>query len=90
MSPSEASSMAGSNRAWQDRPALETLRSAVLPPVRALAFWTAIALPLIYVPMLATGVVWEHPLTLLSVFLLNGVALLVGHGHKQPSDDRVA
>jgi len=79
--------MAGSNRTWLRLPALETLRSAVLPPVRALAFWTAIALPLLYVPMLTTDVVWEHPLALLSVFLLNGVALLVGHGHKQPDGD---
>jgi hypothetical protein len=68
------------------RPALETLRTAVVSPVRALAFWAAIALPLLSVPMLTTGVVWEHPLALLSLFLLNGVALLVGHGHKQPDD----
>ena len=88
MSPSEASPLAGLNAARLSHPTLETLRTAVLSPVRAFAFWTAIALPLLYVPMLSTGVVWEHPLALLSLFLLNGVALLVGHGHKQPDDDR--
>lgn len=90
MSPSETSSLAGSDHAWPARPTLETLRDAVLPPVRAAAFWTAIALPLIYIPMLTTGVVWEHPFALLALFLLNGFALLVGHGHRQPADDQLA
>lgn len=86
MSPSEASPLAGLNRMRPSRPTLEMLRTAVLSPVRAFAFWTAIALPLLYVPMLFTGVVWDHPFALLSLFLLNGVALLLGHDHKQPDD----
>lgn len=86
MSPSEASPMAGSNRTRLSRPSIESVRSLLLAPVRALAFWSAIALPLVYVPMLATGVVWEYPLALLTLFLLNGLALVVGHGHNQPDD----
>jgi hypothetical protein len=52
--------------------------------VRATAFWTAIALPLITVPMLATEVAWESPLTLLALFFVNALAFVVGHGHNQP------
>ena len=88
MSPSETSRLAASNRVPFSQPTLETFRTAVLSPVRAFAFWTAIALPLLYVPMLFTGVVWDHPLALLALFLVNGVALLLGHGHAQPDDDR--
>lgn len=87
MSPSETSSTVGSNGARLRRPTFEMLRAVVLPPVRALAFWTAIALPLLYVPVLTTDVVWEHPLALLALFLLNGAALLVGHEHRQPDGD---
>jgi hypothetical protein len=65
-------------------PALESVRSLVMPPVRAAAFWTAIALPVVYIPMLATGVVWEHPLALLTLFVLNMVAFVVGHDHNRP------
>lgn len=84
MSPSETSPMAGLFHRQSTLPSIESVRSHVMPPVRAAAFWTAIALPLVYVPMLATGAVWQHPLALLSLFLLNVVAFVVGHDHNQP------
>jgi hypothetical protein len=84
MSPSEATSLAGSNRTPFALPTGEQLRSMVVGPVRAVAFWTAIALPLLSLPMVLTGVVWKHPLALLSLFALNVVAFVLGHRHNQP------
>ena len=84
MSPPEQSSMAGSNRWRLGLPSRALFRTQLLPLVRATAFWSAIALPLLTVPMLATEAVWESPLTLLALFLLNALAFVVGHGHNQP------
>ncbi|MBO4249245.1 hypothetical protein IL252_15620 [Halomicrobium sp. IBSBa] len=54
----------------------------VLPPIRALAFWIAIALPFLYLPLLAVGLS-SQTLTgaFLTLLLCNAVALLVGHKH---------
>lgn len=49
---------------------------------RAIAFWTAVALPFLHVPLLASGLEasseWYAFLTLLA---LNAAALYVGHGY---------
>lgn len=52
----------------------------VFDPVRAIAFWTAIVLPFLYVPLLVSGLD-SPPLRTAFVVLLvaNGVALFVGH-----------
>lgn len=84
MSPSETSPLSALTRTNRTLPNVASLRSAVAEPVQAAAFWSAIALPLVYVPMLATGVVWEHPVALLALFVLNIVAFVVGHEHNQP------
>lgn len=55
----------------------------VLSPVRVLAFWAAVALPFLYVPLLMTGL--ENPATtaaFLALLACNAVALLVGHSHR--------
>lgn len=84
MSPSETSPLFASLGTSRTLPAIESVASAVVEPVRAAAFWTAIALPLLYVPMLATGAIWEHPVALLALLTLNLVAFVVGHEHNQP------
>jgi hypothetical protein len=88
MSPSETSPLAASLRMNRTLPAIETVRSALVEPVRAAAFWTAITLPLVYVPMLATGAIGEHPVALLALIALNAVAFVVGHEHNQPDASR--
>jgi hypothetical protein len=50
--------------------------------VRFVGFWAAIALPFMYVPLLATGLESPGQLqTFLLLLALNVVALLLGHRH---------
>ncbi|MFC5367488.1 hypothetical protein [Salinirubrum litoreum] len=62
-----------------------TLFQYVLLPVRAASFWLATILPFSYLPMLATGVVGEHPLGFLGLLSVNGVAFVLGQGYKRPA-----
>lgn len=56
--------------------------ATLLGPVRAAAFWSAVMLPLIYLPLVATGLVWNRPLAFAALLVLNAVTFLVGHGHE--------
>jgi hypothetical protein len=49
----------------------------------AAAFWVAVALPFLYVPLLASGVSSDAERTALATLLaLNVATLYVGHGHR--------
>lgn len=48
---------------------------------RATAFWTAVALPFVYLPLLATGTATDYPLAIGALLALNAVTLLFGHGY---------
>lgn len=89
MSPSETSPLSPWTRTNRTLPTVESLRDSVVEPVQAAAFWAAIGLPLLYVPMLATGAGWEYPIALAALFLLNAVAFVVGHEHNQPESGRL-
>lgn len=53
-------------------------------PVEALAFWAAVVLPFVYLPLLVGGFETTTGLLLFAGLLLaNVVALLVGHDHKR-------
>ena len=62
----------------------ETLAALLVPPVRIVSFWVAAILPLTYLPLLAAGVVAEHPTTFLAVLCVNAAAFVLGHGHRRP------
>lgn len=64
-----------------------TIAAQLVGPVRATAFWSAVALPLVYVSLLATGAAWEQPLLFCLLLALNGVAFLVGHDHEPGRTD---
>lgn len=66
------------------RPALETLAALLVPPVRFVSFWVAALLPLTYLPLLAVGVVADHPTAFLAVLCVNAVAFVLGHDHRRP------
>ena len=54
----------------------------LVTPVRGVAFWTAIALPFLYLPLLATGLQSSAVRTAFGVLVVaNAVALLVGHSY---------
>lgn len=80
-----SNSSANEPRSALDRAGV-VLRSGrtVLAPIRTVAFWTAVALPFLYLPLLATGLE-ETTTTAAFVTLLaaNAVALLVGHSHRR-------
>lgn len=78
------SSLPGSRTADETGGPALSLHRSVLEPAKAIAFWAAVALPFLYLPLLATGL--ERPVTIvafLSLLMVNGVALLVGHPHGQ-------
>ncbi|WP_158056090.1 hypothetical protein [Halorussus halophilus] len=53
-------------------------------PVEVLGFWTAVALPFLYVPLLVTGIDGNGELlTFFGLLVLNLAALMAGHGHKR-------
>ncbi len=53
--------------------------------VQMIAFWLAVVLPLIHVGYILTGFDTVHETALLfGLFGLNILALVVGHGYKQP------
>ena len=55
---------------------------SLVAPIRGAAFWTAVALPFLYLPLLATGLQSSAVRTAFGALLLtNAVALLVGHSH---------
>ncbi|MEF8903636.1 MAG: hypothetical protein V5A29_06860 [Haloarculaceae archaeon] len=66
------------------QPTLETLAALLVLPVQFVSFWVAALLPLTYLPLLATGVVAEHPTTFLAVLCANAVTFVLGHGHRRP------
>lgn len=61
---------------------VERASSTALVQLRAAGFWTAIALPFLYVPILAYGLEEQHHLlAFLGLLALNLVALFLGRGH---------
>jgi len=53
---------------------------SLLTPLRAVAFWTAIALPFLYVPLLASGLEsGSVRMAFLLLVVANVVTLIVGH-----------
>lgn len=64
--------------------AYDRLAGTVLTPIRMLGFWTAVALPFLHVPLLATGLDGgQETATFVALLALNLVALYVGYPHRQ-------
>ena len=70
------------------QPTLGRLAGLLVPPVQFVSFWVAALLPLTYLPLLATGVVAEHPTAFLALLCANAVAFVLGHGHRRPDASR--
>lgn len=73
-----------STESQNDRRPLERLVPHLIDAVRKTGFWTAIVLPFLYVPLLATGLsTAAETLTFLALLGSNLVALYVGHTYRQ-------
>jgi hypothetical protein len=55
----------------------------VAAPLRFVAFWAAVALPFLYVPLLFGGLQGSEPLAFGLLLAANALALVIGHGHGQ-------
>jgi hypothetical protein len=58
------------------------LQRSVLDPLRFLAFWASILLPLTYLPLLHGGITGSELTVLAALLVANVVALIVGHGYR--------
>lgn len=59
-------------------------KHAFTTPLEAVSFWSAIALPFLYMPLLLAGISTQGELlTFIGLLALNVAALLAGHGHKR-------
>ena len=57
--------------------------AGVVEPLRFLAFWTAVALPFLYLPLLAGGLDGQQFPVFAGLLLLNLVALVLGHEYRR-------
>lgn len=54
--------------------------------LRAAAFWLAIALPFLYLPLVLNGFTGQEAVAFLALLVLNGGALVVGHDYHRDED----
>lgn len=55
----------------------------VRPLLQATAFWSAVAMPFCYVPLLLGGLTGGEAPAFVALLAANGLALVLGHGHRQ-------
>ena len=66
------------------RPKLpETVVSWLGRPARAVAFWLAIGLPVVYLPLFAVEVRWLPSWIVFVLLGINVVALFIGHPYRE-------
>jgi hypothetical protein len=58
-----------------------TVRASVESLVRAVGFWTAVALPFVMLVVLVTGGAQRYPLAFVSLLAANMVALVLGRNY---------
>jgi len=56
-------------------------------PVRFVAFWLAVALPFLYLPLLVGGLNGSELTAFGALLAANAVALVVGHGYRAGDSD---
>lgn len=81
-SPPGESAGGGQSAAAADRSLYARYRAhPATDPVEALGFWTAVVLPFVHLPLLA-GVVAVPGWLVAALLVLNAVAVVAGHGHR--------
>lgn len=96
--PGEATMSTNSPSLWPDPGAASPARLAravstavnyVRPLFQATAFWSAVAMPFLYIPLLFGGLTGGEAPAFVGLVAANGLALVLGHGHRQ-SESRPA
>lgn len=82
-SPPTIRTEGASNFEFLSRHTVEAAGKKLLAPVQFVGFWSAIALPFGYLPLLYSGPVSDSADALALLFVLNLVAMVVGHGYKR-------
>jgi hypothetical protein len=82
----------GSERLSRVRDAVSSRSTAVRPsetlvaPLRFVAFWAAIALPFLYLPLLVGGLTGGEPTVFGALLFANVAALVLGHDYHSDAD----
>ena len=64
---------------WDD-----AIADTIARPLEAISFWTAIALPFLYIPLLIYGLETSGQVAVfLGLVALNVIAFVLGHGYKR-------
>jgi hypothetical protein len=63
------------------RRGVRTAVDHVRPLLQATAFWSAVAMPFLYVPLLLGGLTGGEFPTFVALVLVNALVLVLGHGH---------
>lgn len=80
--PARDESVGALDRIIETSPAtLRTGLQLVGAPIQFLAFWLAVTLPFLYLPLLVNGMQGEQVTVFGTLLALNVAALVVGHGH---------
>jgi hypothetical protein len=86
--PSNQKHRSTAESASDERTLYRKVRHYVRVSVRTLGFWTAVALPFLYIPLLFTGIDTSVEVTaFISLLMTNVVALPAGHAHLIHDDD---
>lgn len=59
----------------------EQFGAVLVRSMEAVAFWLAVALPFLYLPLLANGISGQEALVFVGLLVVNVVALVAGHGY---------
>lgn len=81
-SQKQASTPANGSSNDSANPTVDKLRVA-FKPMQFVAFWAAILLPLVYLPMLYGGLNGHQQATFVALLGANLLSFVVGHGHKK-------
>lgn len=59
----------------------EQFGAVLVRSMEAVAFWLAVALPFLYLPLLANGTSGQEAVVFVGLLVVNVVALVAGHGY---------
>jgi len=62
---------------------VQSLQSALEPPIQFVGFWTAVLIPFVLLALVASGVAQQSPLLLAGLLATDIFGLVLGKGYKR-------